>query len=272
MSKEVWAGTIAGIALAIGIVVYFNYQNRAPAPQPEAEPAGAVESAEPEAAAPEVQYPVPAAEAPGEAEALPRLDDSDEAVRAQLAELVGTQPLESFLIPKNLVRNLVITLNSLTAEPVPMRVRAAQAVEGRFAVRKSDDVITLGADNARRYRGRIEVIEKVDAQALAEWYFHYYALFQEAYEELGFPGRHFNDRVVAVIDHLLATPEVADPIVLVRPKVLYEFADPELEERSSGQKALIRMGAQNAAVVKAKLRTLREAIVAASDKTEDARP
>ena len=64
----------------------------------------------------------------------------------------------------------------------------------------------------------------------------------------------------AIIDHLLATPEVEGPIELVRPKVLYLFADPALEQRSWGQKALIRMGTQNATKVKSKLRDLREVI------------
>jgi hypothetical protein len=42
--------------------------------------------------------------------------------------------------------------------------------------------------------------------------------------------------------------------------VRYEFADPELSALSSGQKALVRMGPENARRVKAKLRELRAAI------------
>ena len=62
--------------------------------------------------------------------------------------------------------------------------------------------------------------------------------------------------------HLLATPEVQGPIELTQPRVFYEFADPELEALSSGQKTLIRMGPENAAVVKAKLREVRKLIAA----------
>jgi hypothetical protein len=47
----------------------------------------------------------------------------------------------------------------------------------------------------------------------------------------------------------------------VRPKVLYEFADPDLEKRSWGQKAMIRMGPPNERVVKAKLREIRALLV-----------
>ncbi|MGQ0653783.1 MAG: DUF3014 domain-containing protein [Betaproteobacteria bacterium] len=50
----------------------------------------------------------------------------------------------------------------------------------------------------------------------------------------------------------------------MRPKVLYEFVDPDLETRSAGQKIMLRMGAENAAKVKAKLREIRQEILAAS--------
>jgi hypothetical protein len=42
--------------------------------------------------------------------------------------------------------------------------------------------------------------------------------------------------------------------------VLYEFADPSLEQRSAGQKMLIRMGPVNESRVKAKLRDIRRAL------------
>jgi hypothetical protein len=38
---------------------------------------------------------------------------------------------------------------------------------------------------------------------------------------------------------------------------MYQFADPELEARSAGQKILIRMGSENAARIKAKLQEVR---------------
>jgi hypothetical protein len=67
---------------------------------------------------------------------------------------------------------------------------------------------------------------------------------------------------VQVIDHLLATPDVREPLVLVQPRVLYEFADPTLQNLSAGQKILLRMGAENRQEAKAKLREFRQAITA----------
>jgi len=88
-------------------------------------------------------------------------------------------------------------------------------------------------------------------------YRQYYPLFQKAYGEIAKPGAYFNDRLVQAIDDLLAAPEVAEPIALVQPKVLQNYADPALESRSSGQKIMIRMGQANADRVKAKLREIR---------------
>ena len=45
--------------------------------------------------------------------------------------------------------------------------------------------------------------------------------------------------------------------MLVRPNVLYQFADPDLEALSSGQKLMLRMGPSNAATVKRVLERFR---------------
>jgi hypothetical protein len=86
---------------------------------------------------------------------------------------------------------------------------------------------------------------------------------QQAFAQLGYPDGYFNDRVIAVIDHLLATPEPEEPVRLLQPHVLYEFADPELEALSGGQKLLIRMGPDHAARIKTVLQNFRTRIAKA---------
>ena len=95
---------------------------------------------------------------------------------------------------------------------------------------------------------------------LVALYQRWYPLLQQSYEDLGYPGRYFNDRLVTVIDHLLETPNVKGPIELTQPNVLFEFADPQIEALSSGQKLLLRMGPDNAKRVQAKLKELRRAV------------
>ena len=101
-----------------------------------------------------------------------------------------------------------------------------------------------------------------------------FAQFQRAYEDLGYPGRYFNDRLVDVIDELLATPtagatpevvltEVKGPVAPARPWVRYEFADPRFESLTAGQKMLLRTGPANQKRLKAKLAEFRRELTAA---------
>jgi len=94
------------------------------------------------------------------------------------------------------------------------------------------------------------VVRKLDMKQVADVYLRFYPLFQGAYQDLGYPTGYFNDRLVQVIDVLLATPQALGPIELVRPNVMYTYADPALEARPAGQKLLIRMGPENAALAK----------------------
>jgi len=128
-------------------------------------------------------------------------------------------------------------------------------VDGAFQATAGERT-TIDPKNYDRYRPYVRIAEAADAKTLVAVYVRLYPLFQKAYEELGFPGQYFNDRVVVAIDDLLAAPDVRSP-ELVQPKALYQFADPDLESRSAGQKTLIRMGPENAGRVKAKLRELR---------------
>jgi len=111
----------------------------------------------------------------------------------------------------------------------------------------------------------------VDTERAVALYRRLYPLLQRAYEDLGYPGKYFNDRLVAVIDLLLETPEpsgalkvelpeIRGPLKPTRPWVLYRFSDPALEGLSSGQKILLRMGRENEKRLKAKLVEFRRQI------------
>jgi hypothetical protein len=199
---------------------------------------------------PAVRYPVPAAEeAP--ARPLPTLENSDPMMRESVAALVGRKAFEAMVRPTQLIRNIVATVDNLPRETAPTRVLPLEPVRGRFAP---------GPANAARYVPYVKVLESLDARALVQRYRESYPLFQQAYAELGYPNRNFNDRLVEAIDDMLAAPEPA-ALDLVQPKVLYEFADEDLQQRSAGQKVMMRMGPDNERRVKAKLREIRAALV-----------
>lgn len=251
-----WKWVLAAIVVAgvaVGVVLWLQAP---PQSAPEQTPPA---PAAPQAAAPQ-HYPLPEQEPTQQSqEPLPQLDGSDEAVRAALSDTLGKPPVEAFLVPKEFVRRFVALVDSLDRHPVPLEFRPVKHVEGVPITqpKAGGDLFVLQPEDAKRYTPWVTALQAADTQKLVDLYLRYYPLMQKAYEDLGYPGKYFNDRVVQIIDHLLATPEVDGPIELVRPKVLFQFADPALEQRSWGQKTLIRMGQDNTAAVKAKLVQIR---------------
>jgi hypothetical protein len=191
---------------------------------------------------------------------LPALADSDAEAREALGTAAGATLVERHLVPDGLIRKLVATVDNLTGGAIWMKTRVVQAQEGLFLIEGDEDALVIAAANARRYQPLVQLVAQVDVAALAAAYQRYYPLLQEAYAELGYPERQFHNRALEVIDHLLATPVVEGPIRLEQPHVLYTFADPRLEALSSGQKILVRVGPENAAVLRGKLAELRAAL------------
>ncbi|HUH94692.1 MAG TPA: DUF3014 domain-containing protein [Casimicrobiaceae bacterium] len=249
---------VGALLIVIGAIAYYFWQ-RQPAPRPVAAPPAApqAQAPAPPATAPAVEHPV---ETTAPSAPLPSLAESDPAVRDELASLFGRSTFDALFRPQELIRNIVATVDNLPRKNVALRLVPLKPVPGAFEVRGSDGGWVVGPDNAARYAPYVRAFEAVDARRLVALYVRLYPLFQQAYADLGYPSRYFNDRLFEVIDHLLAAPEAPASIALVQPKVLYDFADPPLADLSAGQKIMVRMGSENEAKVKAKLRELKRAL------------
>jgi hypothetical protein len=257
-----FAAALAVVGLTVGGIIWLSRGDKA---APVETPIAAVPE-EPSAPAPApeepaVKYPLPKAEAETP---LPPLNESDAPVLTALTELLGQESVERFIVPTELVRHFVVSVDNLTTEKVVERIRAWKPASGTFVAGGSEEEPTLDPSNYQRYLGVVAAVRAMDTQRLVAAYTRHYPLFQEAYESLGHPPQQFNDRLIEVIDHLLETPELRGPVALARPNVQYEYADPALEARSAGQKALMRMGNDNAAVIKNKLREIRAELTKAS--------
>lgn len=228
----------------------------------------AAPSPQPEASGP--HNPVDAL-APADA-ALPALAESDLRVAELLADLLGRDKVASFLLTDGFVRRVVATVDNLARAQAPSRMWPVQPMQQRFVVDADGDApTTVAPANAARYSAFLAFAEAVPMEPAVALYARLYPLFQQAYEELGYPRRYFNDRLVAVLDHLLLAPEPQGPLRVkltpvntevpnLRPWVRYEFVDPALESLSSGQKILVRMGPANEARAKALIRDLRKRV------------
>lgn len=231
-----------------------------PEPPPPVEPPGAGLAPPGQVAPPTEPAAAPAQAVPENP--LPTLDESDEALRQDLYALSARRALESLFNLDRIIRRFVVTVDNLPRKHLPRsKYRSNRMVSGRFRAGEDRYGLYLGEENFARYDAFVDLLESMNNDQLVALYLHYYPLMQAAYQDLGYPSAYFNDRLVDVIDQLLQTPVVRGRISLVRPRVLYKYANPELEALSAGQKVLIRIGPRNASRVKTKLRELRKGLV-----------
>ena len=259
--RIIWSVLLIAVFGAIAANYYWR-QEKVLAPASSAPPQGAAtaEKSASSGAEPAIRFPIEAVQSQ-EAAARPvttlRLGESDPALREGLWSLFDRKAVESFFRVDEIVRRVVATVDSLPRKTLSERVRPMLRTPGPFRTSGKDETLVLDPENFRRYGPAVKLAEGIDMKKMVALYVRYYALFQDAYRELGFPSGYFNDRLIEVTDHLLAAPAVSAPIRLEQPKVMYHFEDPELEARSAGHKIFIRIGPENAATIKAKLRELR---------------
>jgi tetratricopeptide (TPR) repeat protein len=254
---------LIAVAAAIALWFYWVVSQRDDRPA-ETAPADTVVPADAEARKGPL-HPLPEPHGPGAdrptLRPLPPLDQSDEYFKLEVVELFG-EPLATSLAESRVIERLVASVDNLPREHIAQRMRPITGVDGQFMVEQLQTAgeYRLHPDNYERYVVLVTMLANADTSTVIDVYKRFFPLLQNAYVNLGYPDGYFNDRVVEVIDHLLETPDVADAPMLKRPHVLYEYADPDLEALSSGQKLLIRMGPEHRQAVKDKLREFRERI------------
>ncbi|HJV76729.1 MAG TPA: DUF3014 domain-containing protein [Noviherbaspirillum sp.] len=250
---------------AAGFAYYLWQQSRyqLQAPMPAEAPSASADV--PPAAAPTppaIQYPVPAStDRP-----LPSLERSDPAVLAALARVFGKSAVKQFFQPEKVIHRIVVTIDNLPRKVVSAQLMPTKPVAGKLRTSGEGETLTLAQANFDRYTPFVRLAGMADVKAFSAAYIELYPLFQQAYRNLGYPKGYFNDRLVAVIDHMLDAPQSEGEIVLLQPHVYYKFADPELESLSAGHKLMLRIGNENAATIKKKLREIRSELVSNAPK------
>lgn len=260
---------ILGLVVAAGVGAWFWLHKPDAPPQPAAVSPPVAEPAPPplvDAAPPAIQNPIePAARHEGQ---LPSPDEADAFFEKALADLLGRKSVRAFFNVDGFVRRVVATVDNLATPVAAPQMWPVKPTTGRLAVDSQADVTAIAAKNAERYEPIVRLLDSVDTQRAVRLYRRAYPLLQQAYEDLGNPGAYFNDRVIELIDGLLATPMLPGPLAVKRLKVegstvpshIYVFEDSALERSMSGQKILLRMGPANAARVKDKLTEVRALI------------
>lgn len=255
---------IAAIVLvAVAVVGYFLVQRARQTAVPAAVPAASSTAPGTAESAPAIAHPIDQAQsspAPASTAPLPALANSDVDVADGLVALGGTD-LGELLVRESIIPRFVATIDALPRDGLSHFILPLHGAKGVLQMQDEQGQQRISDANAERYAPYMRALAKVDSQALVDWYVRHYPLFQQAYAELGYPKGYFNDRLIAVIDHLLAAPQPTQPLLVVPHKQGFAYADPALESLSVGQKSMIRIGSANEAAVKAKLRELRGLLV-----------
>lgn len=208
--------------------------------------------------------PVPPPDTAPVSEPLPALADSDADILAALGSLTGSDTTRVWLRPEHVIERIVATVDALPRPKLAQRVWPLNPVAGEFAVVDGEQGKLIAAENAVRYVRYVRAFDAVDSEAAVAAYRRWYPLFQSAYRQLGYPGGQFNDRLLVVIDHVLAAPTPPEPIAVQFNGVLYEYVDPALQSASVGHKLMMRMGADNARMFKRKLKRIRVLLTGAA--------
>jgi hypothetical protein len=267
LSRPVYALAAAGIVVLFLASAYL-WRMRADVPAPSPPMATA-----PEAPAAAPALPPIAAHYPVDTKAADEPPRGAFDLRKALDNLLGSNTVESLVRLDDFPRRLAATIDNLGRSHAPPVLWPVSPAGGRFSVEERDGKTYIGPDNGLRYTPYVLLLETVDLREAVGIYVRIYPTLQRAYEELGYPRGYLNDRLVQVIDQLLATPEIDTPLEVrlppiegpikpKRPWLLYEFVDPELQSLTSGQRLLLRTGAVNERRIKTRLAEIRRLVTA----------
>ena len=217
------------------------------APPPAPPPAPVITELEEPAVEPPPPPPAPVEEP------LPRLEESDDAVR----DAVGDIPLgtagQQYLIPGNIIERSASVVYLMAQGDVPYKLLPVSRPKAAFPI--SDDGTQVVTDPAgfERYDALTQWLQSLDLKSLLsslEWFI---PLFREAWSYYGEDPAAFDMAVVMTLDLVIASPEVdLSEARLIRKEAVWIFEDPAIEGLAPIQKQVLRMGPENAEIVKAK--------------------
>lgn len=254
-------GWIIGLAVVatIAIAAYFILSAEKP---PKPAPPQVVEEPKQEETTtnlePQPEEPAKPAPSPEPQRELPPLNESDEQATKDLLSLAPDGALARWLVSDEVVRKWVAAINSASRGDLMHKHRPLKNLKGPIIVDETGATgMVLSEENYQRYSAPVRLFATMDTDAAVELYQFWYPRLSQAYGELGVKGKTFHQVLLQAIDQVLAAPQVDEPIQLVRPSVYYKFADPKLERLPGIHKLMIRMGPDNAARVKEKLREVK---------------
>ncbi|MCZ6888313.1 MAG: DUF3014 domain-containing protein [Gammaproteobacteria bacterium] len=247
-------GALVAAALLVGGWVWWS--SRAPEPEQIAvEP----ERVEPKAAAvepakmdvdPPVVEPI-VQPAPVEPEiVLPPLLASDAFVREQVGE-EDSGLMAEWLQEDDLVRRAAVVLYNAARGEYPRRQLSFMQIPGAYEPFKRGDQWFVNADSYRRYDEVVAALTAIEAQHMAGMIELFQPLVLQALGDLGVKASEADTTYREAMRQVASTPLLDGSVELVRPNVLFEYADRNLEALTPLQKQLLRVGPENLRTIQA---------------------
>ena len=192
---------------------------------------------------------------------LPRLNDSDSFVAEKISELSSGTSLLGYLVDEQLVRRAVVLVENISRGQYPQTALPYKPIVEEMQVSSDDGrLFTMEAASYTRFDAAVAAFVALDTEQTVGLYRLLSPLLQQAYAEIGFRDAEFEQALIKAIDAVLSAPEIEGPFQLVKPSVMYLYADTRLEELANMNKQLIRLGPENSARLKAKLREFKQAL------------
>ena len=191
---------------------------------------------------------------------IPPLEASDEVVRRLAEELSSHPALAEWIATDRLVRRFVAVVDNVAEGVDPRTHLPIRSLDEPFATTRGGGPTRIDPESYRRYDRAAALFVSLDPKGTARLYARLKPRIDEAYRDLGYPDRRFDDTLVRAIRHLLATPIPETPPILEARVRGWAYQDAGLEALSPAQKVLVRMGPDNARAVQNHLRRVAKAL------------
>lgn len=201
---------------------------------------------------------------PAAAVELPELSASDDFVRQVVAEVAAHPALTRWLAHDRLVRRFVGAVEVVGEGSVPRDNLDFLSPESGFEARAvGTDRWRASTASHQRFEELLQVLQLIDPADAARIVGTITPLADEARRDLGYPEGGFRGALDRAVAHLVRVSPQLAPESLVREGEIYLYEDPNLEEGlSPAQKALLRLGPEQAAWVQAWLHRFHDALSA----------
>lgn len=195
---------------------------------------------------------------------LPDLNNSDAEIQQAASQLTPAPNWGSWITTDEAIRKFVVVIDNMAQGKIARKHLPIPKPDEKFV--KSSDGVKFYLDPAgyERYTPYISLFESIDNDMAVELYRRYSPLLEQAFAELGYPNRNFHDTLMKSFEQVLNAPVINRDIELIRPSVLYKFADPALERAPAVHKQLIRMGPDNTRSLQQKIKQLKATLSAAN--------